>query len=68
MSRIIKKEVLKIYITLTSPLNLSSGESEITDTDIIRDWYGKPFVPGSSLAGAMRAYLDKAGNEDCIMG
>lgn len=68
MSRIVKREVLKVYISLTSPLNLSSGESELTDTDIIRDWDGKPFVPGSSLAGAMRAYLNKAGNEDCIMG
>lgn len=68
MSRIIKREVMKIDIRLTSPLNLSSGENELTDMDIIRDWEGNPFVPGSSLAGAMRAYLNKAGNEDCIMG
>lgn len=68
MNRVIKREVMKIYISLTSPLNLSSGEAEITDTDIIRDWDGMPFVPGSSLAGAMRAYIDKSGSEDCIMG
>ncbi|MDM7460419.1 MAG: CRISPR-associated RAMP protein Csx7 [bacterium] len=30
-----------------------------TDLPVIRDAYGKPFIPGSSLRGAVRAYVER---------
>ena len=63
-----KRTVLYIQLQLKSPLSVSSGLDDITDSDVIRDGAGQPFVAGSSLAGAMRAYLGKAKNEDCLMG
>ena len=68
MSAILKRKVFFIQIRLKSPLNVSSGEAEWTDADILKDDSGSPFVPGSSLAGAMRAYLEKEKNQSCFMG
>lgn len=63
-----KRIVLYIQLQLKSPLNVSSGMDDITDSDVIRDAEGRPFVAGSSLAGAARAYLGKSKHEDCLMG
>ncbi|MCS6918515.1 MAG: RAMP superfamily CRISPR-associated protein, partial [Fimbriimonadales bacterium] len=30
-----------------------------TDLPVIKDAYGKPFIPGSSLRGAVRAYVER---------
>lgn len=53
--------MLKIYYRLellqTSPLHLSNGNDESTDSDLMKDSRGLPFIPGSGLAGAMRALL-----------
>lgn len=68
MKAMIKRKVLYVQVQLTSPLSVSSGEDEWTDSDVLRDEEGKPFVTGSSLAGAMRAYLGKKKNEDGLMG
>ncbi len=65
---VIKKKVYLIEAELASPLCISSGDGELTDQDVIKDAEGRPFIPGSSLAGAMRGYLQKASNEDCIFG
>ncbi len=65
---IIKKKVFWIQIELESPLNISSGKEDITDSDVIRDYDGTLFVPASSLAGAMRAYLKKEKDEPCLFG
>lgn len=65
---IIKKKVFWIQVELESPLNISSGKEDITDSDVIRDYDGMLFVPASSLAGAMRAYLKKEKNEPCLFG
>ncbi len=35
---------------------------------ILKNCDGTPFVPGSSLAGSMRAYLEKEKNAPCMMG
>ena len=66
--RIVKREVLYIQVKLTSPLSVSSGENEWSDSDVLRDAEGNPYVSGSSIAGAMRAYLNFEKNEDCFMG
>lgn len=68
MKAMIKRKVLYVQVQLTSPLSVSSGEDEWTDSDVLRDEEGEPFVMGSSLAGAMRAYLGKKKNEDGLMG
>ena len=57
--KVIKREVLYVQVQVTSPLSVSSGDNEWTDSDVLRDADGNPFVTGSSLAGAMRAYLGK---------
>lgn len=68
MSAVLKRKVFFIRIRLLSPLNVSSGEDEWTDADVLRDGKGNPFVAGTSLAGAMRAYLEKEKNSPCFMG
>lgn len=68
MNRILKRKVFFVRVRLTSPLSVSAGEDEWTDSDILKDCDEKPFVPGSSLAGSMRAYLEKEKNEPCMMG
>ena len=65
---ITKRKVLYVQIQITSPLSVSSGENEWTDSDVLRDEEGQPFVTGSSLAGAMRAYLGKKKNEEGLLG
>lgn len=67
-NHIIKKIMLYVQVRFLSPLNVSSGEDEWTDADLLRDGNGNAFVPGSSLAGAMRAYIRKEKNEPCLLG
>lgn len=67
-NRIVKKIMLYVQVRFLSPLNVSSGEDEWTDADLLRDGNGDVFVPGSSLAGAMRAYIKKEKNESCLLG
>lgn len=50
---------LSMQIRLESPLCVASGETLLTDHDIIRDFDGKPFIPGTTIAGAMRSYLEE---------
>ncbi len=68
MNSIIKRKVFCIQIKLMSPLSVSSGEDEWTDADVLRDYNGTPFVAGSSIAGAMRAYLEKEKDCPCLLG
>lgn len=65
---VIKKIVYLMEASLASPLCISSGDGELTDQDVIKDAEGRPFIPGSSLAGAMRGYLQKTAEEECIFG
>ena len=54
---VIERDYFYIQVRLASPLCVSSGESEYTDSDVERDFDGNPFVAGTSLAGAFRSYL-----------
>lgn len=63
-----KKIVFSIQVELDAPLCIASGKSGMTDADVILDYDGNPFVPASSLAGAMRAYLQKDKNSQCLLG
>lgn len=68
MNPVKKKKVFLIQMKAESPLSLSSGKGEETDSDVMRNYEGVPFVPATSLAGAMRAYLNKKKDESCMMG
>lgn len=63
-----KRSYYAIEVELCSPLCVSSGKSIYTDSDVIRNGNGEVFVPGTSIAGALRNYLGDAKNEKSIMG
>lgn len=54
---IVKRYCLLIEGVLVSPLLAGSGKDEVTDSDVMRDAFGRPYVSGSSLAGAFVHYL-----------
>ena len=68
MSAILKRKVLYVRVQFVSPISVSSGEDEFTDSDLLRNFDEEIFIPGTSLAGAMRSYLEKEGNEKSLMG
>lgn len=55
--KIIKKIQYAIELKLASPLCVSGGLDDNTDSDVQKNAYGEPFIPGTSMAGAMRGYL-----------
>lgn len=65
---VVKKIVYSVEVELVSPLCISQGDGSLTDDDVIVNGEGLPFIPGSSLAGAMRSYLDAGKEEECIFG
>ncbi len=47
----------RIEFELASALSVGSGENYYSDGDVLRNSAGRPFIPGSSLAGIYRALL-----------
>ena len=45
---------------LDAPLLVASGEDEKADIDQLLTADGIPFIPGSSMAGVLRSYLEQA--------
>lgn len=60
---IIKRKYYKVKIELKSPLAVSSGEDYYSDADLLRGGDGKVFIPGTSIAGALRNYLYNKEND-----
>ena len=56
---IVRRTIIYGTLELTSPTLISNGDSDLpTDMSLLRDAAeGKALVPGSSIAGALRAYL-----------
>lgn len=52
------KVYYELIMTPNSPFRIGGGGSEETDSDILLDGRGAPFIPGSSLAGVLRAMID----------
>ena len=48
----------QLKFQLKSSLLIGSGLSEITDSDLLLDSGGKPYIPGSTVAGMLRALAD----------
>ena len=65
---IVKRAYYKIEVENISPLATSSGERELTDSDLLRNADGICFVPGTSLAGAFRNALKLEKKSKGIMG
>lgn len=65
---IVKRYYLAVKAKLLAPLLVSNGDSYYSDVDVIRNGDGELFVPGTSLAGAMRGFLGKKPEENCLMG
>lgn len=57
-NKIVKKIVYRVDLRFVSPINLSSGKEGMTDNDLLVDFDGIPFIPGTSITGAFRNYLD----------
>lgn len=67
-NRIISRYYVAADIVLASPLSLSGGDGEHTDSDVMRDGEGRLLLPGSSVAGAFRAYMGQRKDEAGIFG
>lgn len=67
-NKIISRYYIAANIVLASPLSLSGGNGEHTDSDVMCDGEGRPLIPGSSIAGAFRRYLRQKKNEGGIFG
>ena len=48
---------------LVSPLSLSSGLNENTDSDVLLDSRGLPYIPATSIAGVLASCLKKENKE-----
>lgn len=64
-NKICGRIVTKILCRLDSPLLIGSGEDRRTDSDVLVTADGIPLIPGSAMAGGMRAYLEEtAGRQE----
>ncbi|MCQ2974326.1 MAG: RAMP superfamily CRISPR-associated protein [Bacteroidales bacterium] len=54
----------KVVIGAVTPLSIGSGTKDImTDSIILKDCNGLPYIPGTSIAGVLRHYIDEANNQ-----
>lgn len=67
-NRIIRRKYYAADVTLLSPLSVSSGLNETTDADVLVNGNGEIFIPGTSLAGAMRNSLGLTKSDKGIFG
>lgn len=64
--QVIGKKYYRIAFHNTSPLSIGSGESVVTDQDILLDSCGRPYIPGTALAGVYRSQLTSAMDEKTL--
>ena len=57
-----------VRLELISPLCVSGGTDQNTDSDVMRNGRGECFIPGTSVAGAFRQYLDPERKKGGIFG
>lgn len=65
---IVRRYYVAMHMVLKTPLCISNGESENSDHDVIRNGSGAFFIPGTSLAGSIRDYLDLKNERFGVMG
>lgn len=54
-------------LEVLTALAISSGTQENADRDFMRDWSGTGLIPGSSLAGVLRAELSRGGSQTLVV-
>ena len=55
------KKFFKGVLVCETPFAIGSGKNDYTDTDVLLDDTGNPFIPGTTLAGVCRHYLEDCG-------
>ena len=60
----LSKVYYRIVFDLKSPLSVGSGANNETDSDIILNSLGQPYIPGTAIAGVLRALLPKEKREN----
>ena len=57
-AKLVRKIVIQSKLKTQSPLRIGSGANEgLTDILILKDKLGRPFIPGTSLAGVLRSEI-----------
>ncbi len=60
------KLVLEGVIEIRSPALIGCGSNERSDVDVIWDGGNNPFIPATSLVGALRHFIKIEGREDAL--
>lgn len=68
VNSIVKRIYIAADVELASPLSISNGTAENTDSDVLKNASGEVFIPGTAIAGAMRNYLGLDKNKNCVFG
>lgn len=63
MTKLNKRIYYGFQVSLETPLCISNGIGEVTDRDVLRNWEDIPFIPGTSLAGAFRSFIEECGDK-----
>lgn len=53
------KHYYRLCFTQLAPLRIGTGFGTETDSDVMKDGRGLPFIPGTALAGVLRCEFDK---------
>ena len=65
---VVSRTYYYVSVRLMSPISIHGNESYYTDSDVLVNGSGEPFIPGPSIAGAVRGYLEKGSKDSCIYG
>jgi CRISPR/Cas system CSM-associated protein Csm3 (group 7 of RAMP superfamily) len=69
MSNVIEKRVyIAVKMELKTPLSVSNGKNDNTDADVLRNGKGDIFIPGTSVAGAIRDFIEQENDVPGLMG
>lgn len=63
-----KRTYYKLAFKLSSPLSLGSGIKDSTDSDVLVDSRGIPFIPATSIAGVLRHSIGDENIENALFG
>lgn len=61
--RVLGRILAEGELILKTPLIIGTGAGEDTDNDLLRGEDGRPFIPGTSWAGALRDYFSAISNK-----
>lgn len=61
------KVYYKCVFQQQSPLRISNGDGDETDSDVMTDIRGFPLIPGTSITGVLRQYCLSLGTDDSLI-